>query len=166
MQVFILIFSLCSSFKKNSWKSWPISPWIFLHISTKFTVQLFDHEQNDVATSDFKKILSTLSFIQQVVIWIDYTKNNQSCKQIVNIDLTQVSRLGVYLYVEKCSCYCLSISLWYWFCSFFTNYFKFEMILKSFNNVVSLSMCFPKNEKICNAIFAYGFTFHKLGLMH
>jgi hypothetical protein len=56
---------------------------------------LFDHEQNDVATSDFKKILSTLSFIQQVVIWIDYTKNNQSCKQIVNIDLTQVSRLGV-----------------------------------------------------------------------
>ncbi len=56
---------------------------------------MFDHEQNDVATSDFKKNLSTLSFIQQVVIWIDYTKNNQSCKQIVNIDLTQVSRLGV-----------------------------------------------------------------------
>jgi ABC-type transport system involved in multi-copper enzyme maturation permease subunit len=95
MQVFILIFYLCSSFLKNSWKSWLISPWIFLHISIKFIVQLFDHEQNDVAISDFKNIPSTLSFIQQVVIWIDYTKNNQSCKQIVNIDLTQVSRLGV-----------------------------------------------------------------------
>lgn len=50
-------------FLKKSWKSWPTSPWIFLHIWTKFIVQLFDHEQNDVATSDFKKIPSTLSFI-------------------------------------------------------------------------------------------------------